>query len=103
MITSRFVISTGVSSRTSAVMSTAAMTGPAVSTAYSNGRRGPGRGSPASARMGRALGEPPFRRGDRRPVRRAHGVPHGGGADVAAGELPGAGHLPDLAVGLGQD
>jgi hypothetical protein len=51
MITSRLVISTGSSSRTLAVMSTEEKTGPAVSTAYSNGRRGPGRATPASARM----------------------------------------------------
>src|SRR3954469_8062558 len=51
MITSRLVISPGVSSRTLALIATEDITGPAVRTAYSKGRRGPGRSVPASARI----------------------------------------------------
>src|SRR5690348_4298476 len=51
MITSRLVRVTGSSRRTWARTSTDWKTGPAVSTAYSNGRRGPGRSVPASARI----------------------------------------------------
>src|SRR5690349_14485876 len=51
MITSRLVSDTGSSRRTWALMSTDFHSGPAVTTAYSNGRRGPGRSAPASARI----------------------------------------------------